>query len=152
MILGSGRILFAGDHHSLSGYGLEPEHGIIDSDKSGPSDTIHRIISTNQLCTSTSMLGVPSGSTSTSSSSSSELQSKNTLSLTWQLKLRLWQVRPLLRRLHLECPPGLQDIIVLPVCYVIISLWGSFDSSSPLQEILVRQQAWCYFLSSFCFF
>lgn len=145
MIMGSGRILFAGDPLSLSG--PEPEHGInIDSDKSGPSDTVHRIISANEFCSSTSMLTVPSGSASASSSSEPQPQSKNTSSSTWtwQPKLRLWQVRPLLRRLHFECPPGFEDIIVLPVCFVVISLWGSFNSSSPLQEFLVRQQAWAW--------
>mmetsp|Transcript_11945 Transcript_11945/g.25865 ORF Transcript_11945/g.25865 Transcript_11945/m.25865 type:complete len:558 (+) Transcript_11945:1593-3266(+) len=51
--------------------------------------------------------------------------------------LRLWQVQPLLRRIHLECPPNLQDLLVLPICYLAIALWGSLDSKNPLQGLLV---------------
>lgn len=47
--------------------------------------------------------------------------------------LRLWQVVPLLERLHFEYQPSKQDILVLPICYLAISLWGRFDSDNPLQ-------------------
>lgn len=48
-------------------------------------------------------------------------------------QIRIWQVLPLLERLHLECPPSKQDFLVLPFCYLAISLWGSFDAANPLQ-------------------
>lgn len=51
--------------------------------------------------------------------------------------IRVWQVKPLLARLHLDCPPGLQDLLVLPLCFLAISLWCSIDSKNPIQGLLV---------------
>ena len=65
--------------------------------------------------------------------------------------IRLWQVLPLLERLHLECPPSKQDVMVLPFCYLAISLWGSFDSANPLQgKVYVSNHLIVYIIHVAC--
>ena len=46
-------------------------------------------------------------------------------------ELRLWQVQPLVRRIALEHPLKPQDILALPICFLVLSGWGSIDSQSP---------------------
>ena len=49
------------------------------------------------------------------------------------------QVLPLLRRLHMEYPLKFQEAIELPVCYIILSVWGQFDTeASPIHSFVVR--------------
>ena len=47
-------------------------------------------------------------------------------------KLRLWQIRPLVRRISLEHKLSLRNFLVVPTCYLIIAGWGSIDSQNPL--------------------
>ena len=47
-------------------------------------------------------------------------------------KLRLWQVRPLVRRMSLEHCPKPRDFLVLPICILIVAGWASFDAKNPL--------------------
>eukprot|EP00531_Pseudo-nitzschia_arenysensis_P017630 CAMPEP_0116131588 /NCGR_PEP_ID=MMETSP0329-20121206/9088_1 /TAXON_ID=697910 /ORGANISM="Pseudo-nitzschia arenysensis, Strain B593" /LENGTH=1203 /DNA_ID=CAMNT_0003626033 /DNA_START=45 /DNA_END=3656 /DNA_ORIENTATION=- len=51
-------------------------------------------------------------------------------------KLRLWQVRPLVRRMSLEHSPKPRDFLVLPICILIVAGWASFDAKNPLLAIL----------------
>ncbi len=47
-------------------------------------------------------------------------------------KLRLWQVRPLVRRMSLDHRLKPQDILPLPICLLIVAGWASFDAKNPL--------------------
>jgi len=134
MVLGSGRVLFGGGNQT------QPRLARSSSSVS-TSNLIHRIISEQTVSESTrrlssSVFGNSIESEGDDFKENSELVGTSNDSFCWS-RLRLWQVWPLLRRLHLECPPGLQDMIELPLCYLAISLWGSFDPS-PLQRFLVR--------------
>lgn len=46
--------------------------------------------------------------------------------------LRLWQIQPLVRRLDLEFSPKVRDVLITPICFLIISAWGSIDATNPL--------------------
>lgn len=46
-------------------------------------------------------------------------------------KLRLWQVRPLVRRMSLEYCLKAQDVLVLPMCFLLLALGGIIDAKNP---------------------
>jgi len=50
---------------------------------------------------------------------------------------RLWQVQPLIRRLHLEHRLTPQDVLVVPFCFLILSAWGSIDATNPFVTFLL---------------
>jgi len=52
--------------------------------------------------------------------------------------LRLWQIQPLVRRLHLEFSPKVRDVLITPICFLIISAWGSIDATNPLLTFLLN--------------
>eukprot|EP00984_Skeletonema_dohrnii_P014524 scaffold6114_cov79-Skeletonema_dohrnii-CCMP3373.AAC.4 len=135
MVLGSGRVLFGGGNQTSPSPRLARSSSSVST-----SDLIHRIISEQTVSESTRRLSSSVFDNSIESEGddfkeNSELVRTSNDSFCWS-RLRLWQVWPLLRRLHLECPPGLQDMMELPLCYLAISLWGSFDPS-PLQRFLI---------------
>jgi len=140
MVLGNGRVLFAtgsqtGQGMRSSGFTSNFIHGIIS--EATISESTRRLSSSvfdNSISIESEGGDFKDKENSDSESVGTSFQSND--SFCWS-RLRLWQVWPLLRRLHLEYPPGLQDVILLPVCYLAMSVWGSFDSS-PLQRFLVR--------------
>ena len=120
MILGEGRVLFDGEFDSSAG-GLHPKSA---------AGSIHQIISRGSLNavrqSSLAMFKASQRVESVISDDHGEKSNESDL-------IRLWQVKPLLGRLHLEFPPNKQDILVLPICYLAISFWGSFDAENPVQ-------------------
>ena len=51
-------------------------------------------------------------------------------------RIRLWQVQPLVKRMQLEIGVGWKDLLVLPVCFALITAWLRFESGSPIQVYL----------------
>lgn len=52
-------------------------------------------------------------------------------------KIRLRQIQPLIRRMQLEVGFGWKDLLVVPVCFALITAWLRFESGSPIQVYLV---------------
>lgn len=126
MILGGGRVIFDGEFQCEEGKPAK-----------SAADTIHHIISRGTVSgvrpsslESFNVVQKMQSAITDSSDSNSEPKSNGEPKCGL---IRLWQVKPLLGRLHLEFPPNMQDILVLPFCYLVISLWGSFDSGNPVQ-------------------
>eukprot|EP00984_Skeletonema_dohrnii_P003995 scaffold1364_cov75-Skeletonema_dohrnii-CCMP3373.AAC.2 len=106
MVLGNGRVLFASD--SQTGQGMRSSVST--------SNFIHSIISEQTVSERLSSSVFDNSISIESEGGDSEsvgTSFQGNDSFYWS-RLRLWQVWPLLRRLHLECPPGLQDVILLP--------------------------------------
>ena len=60
---------------------------------------------------------------------------KHDFVLPWN-NIRLWQVQPLVKRMQLEIGFGWKDLLVLPVCFALITAWLRFESGSPIQVYL----------------
>ena len=127
MVLGGGCILFDGNFKSV-----ESESQLSNINKTA-ADFVHDIITSGaraeiiEPCPE-SDLQVRLGE--------SHIGSQTHEPVPREKNLRLWQVQPLLRRLHLECPSGLQDLMILPICFSVIALWGRLDPKNPLQGML----------------
>jgi len=46
--------------------------------------------------------------------------------------LRLWQMQPLVRRINLEHGSNVRDILILPICFLVMAAWGRIDATNPL--------------------
>jgi len=125
IILGRGRVLFDGEFErspgSANGSAAGAVHRMISRDSI--TTTSLEMFKTNERCESSGIVD-----------DENSAESKHSM-------IRLWQVQPLLERLHLELPPNMQDIITLPICYLAISLWGSFDSVRNTRAFLLANFA-----------
>lgn len=112
IILGRGRVLFDGE------FERSPRLA-----NRSAADTLHHIISRGTV----SGVCVDMFKTGERCESLGNVDDENSAESKYSM-IRLWQVRPLIERLHLELPLNMQDFLTLPICYLAISLWGSFDS------------------------